>query len=90
MVPPLLVPEAAHLHIGSADVDLCLSVAITDGATREYNRSGQAMHTVTHVGLLARRAHQEETDSRLDQALAASGRGQLAYAPRHLPQSAEA
>jgi hypothetical protein len=41
LVPPLLVPEAADAHIGSADIDLCLSLAITGGATREYYRSIQ-------------------------------------------------
>lgn len=39
LVPPLLAPEAADAHIGSADIDLCLSLAITGGATREYYRS---------------------------------------------------
>lgn len=39
LVPPLLVPEAADEHIGSADVDLCLSLAITSGTTRTYYRS---------------------------------------------------
>lgn len=39
LVPPLLVPQAADGHIGSADIDLCLSLTITDGATREYYRS---------------------------------------------------
>jgi hypothetical protein len=39
LVPPLLVPEAADAHIGSADIDLCLSLAITKGATREYYQS---------------------------------------------------
>ncbi len=39
LAPPLLVPEAADAHIGSADIDLCLSLAITKGATREYYRS---------------------------------------------------
>ena len=39
LVPPLLIPEAADAHIGSADIDLCLSLAITDGTTREYYRS---------------------------------------------------
>jgi hypothetical protein len=39
LVPPLLVPEAADAHIGSADIDLCLSLAITNGATREYYKS---------------------------------------------------
>jgi hypothetical protein len=39
LVPPLLVPEAADRHIGSADIDLCLSLAITKGATREYYQS---------------------------------------------------
>lgn len=39
LVPPLLAPDAAEAHLGSADIDLCLSVAIVDGATREYYRS---------------------------------------------------
>jgi hypothetical protein len=39
LVPPLLLPKAADTHIGSADIDLCLSLAITKGATREYYRS---------------------------------------------------
>jgi hypothetical protein len=39
LVPPLLVPQAAEAHIGSADIDLCLSLAITGGATREYYHS---------------------------------------------------
>jgi hypothetical protein len=39
LVPPLLVPGAADTHIGSADIDLCLSLAITKGATREYYQS---------------------------------------------------
>jgi len=43
LAPPLLVPEAADRHVGSADVDLCLSVAITRGATRKYYESIQAV-----------------------------------------------
>jgi hypothetical protein len=39
LVPPLLVPEAADAHVGSADIDLCLSLTLTGGATREYYRS---------------------------------------------------
>ncbi|HEX7290117.1 MAG TPA: hypothetical protein VF250_03225 [Conexibacter sp.] len=39
LVPPLLAPDAADAHQGSADIDLCLSVAIVHGATREYCRS---------------------------------------------------
>jgi hypothetical protein len=39
LVPPLLIPEAADAHIGSADIDLCLSLAITGGDTRQYYRS---------------------------------------------------
>jgi hypothetical protein len=39
LVPPLLIPKAADPHIGSADIDLCLSLAITSGTTREYYRS---------------------------------------------------
>jgi len=41
LVPPLLVPDAAEAHVGSADIDLCLSVAITEGSTRQYYRSLQ-------------------------------------------------
>jgi hypothetical protein len=39
LVPSLLVPQAADAHIGSADIDLCLSLALTGGATREYYHS---------------------------------------------------
>ena len=39
LVPPLLCPRAADPHLGSADVDLCLSVAITKGQTSDYYRS---------------------------------------------------
>jgi len=39
LVPPLLVPEASDAHVGSADIDLCLSLTLTGGATREYYRS---------------------------------------------------
>jgi hypothetical protein len=39
LVPPLLVPDPPDPHIGSADIDLSLSVAITEGATREYYQS---------------------------------------------------
>lgn len=42
LVPPLLVPTPPEQHIGSADVDLCLSVAIAEGATIEYYRSIEA------------------------------------------------
>lgn len=28
LVPPLLLPEVSESHIGSVDIDLCLSVAI--------------------------------------------------------------
>lgn len=41
LVPPLLVPDAADAHIGSADIDFCLSVAITEGQTRQYYDSIQ-------------------------------------------------
>ena len=41
MVPPLLVPAAAHTHVGSADIDLFISVAMTDGMTRQYAKSIQ-------------------------------------------------
>lgn len=33
LVPPLLVPGAAAQHLGSADLDLCLSIALTGGET---------------------------------------------------------
>jgi len=39
LVPPLLVPAAATAHVGSRDIDFCLSVALTQGATREYYKS---------------------------------------------------
>jgi hypothetical protein len=39
LVPPLLVPAAVEPHLGSADVDFCLSVAITKGDTSDYYRS---------------------------------------------------
>lgn len=39
LVPPLLVPRPAESHLGSADIDLCLSVAITKGDTGQYYRS---------------------------------------------------
>lgn len=42
IVPPLLVPEAASPHRGSADIDLSLSMAITKGETSEYYRSLEA------------------------------------------------
>jgi hypothetical protein len=42
LVPPMLVPTPAEPHIGSADIDLCLSVAFTEGATREYYKSIEA------------------------------------------------
>lgn len=41
LVPPLLLPEAAESHIGSGDIDLCLSVAFTRGQTRDYYYSLQ-------------------------------------------------
>src|SRR6266545_4075287 len=31
--------DAADEHIGSADIDFCLSVAITQGETRQYYKS---------------------------------------------------
>jgi hypothetical protein len=39
LVPPLLVPTAATAHVGSRDIDFCLSVALTQGVTREYYKS---------------------------------------------------
>jgi hypothetical protein len=39
LVPPMLVPAAAAAHVGSRDIDFCLSVALTQGATREYYKS---------------------------------------------------
>lgn len=41
LVPPLLVPDSAESHLGSADIDFCLSLAITDGSTRRYYQSIQ-------------------------------------------------
>lgn len=41
LVPPLLVPEPPTPHLGSADIDLALSIAITKGETSEYYRSIQ-------------------------------------------------
>ena len=43
LVPPLLVPDAAVAHLGSADIDFCLSVAMTEGATRQYAASLQEL-----------------------------------------------
>lgn len=43
LVPPLLVPDAADAHLGSADIDFCLSVAITQGETRQYFKSLQEL-----------------------------------------------
>jgi len=42
LVPPLLVTTPFEPHGGSADIDLCLSVAITEGATREYYKAIEA------------------------------------------------
>ena len=39
LVPPLLAPRPPIPHLGSADIDLSLSVAITKGETSEYYRS---------------------------------------------------
>lgn len=39
LAPPLLVPDPPDPHVGSADIDLSLSVAITKGATSAYYRS---------------------------------------------------
>lgn len=39
LVPPLLVLQSAEPHIGSGDIDVCLSLAVTAGETREYYRS---------------------------------------------------
>jgi hypothetical protein len=41
LVPPLLVPEPPTPHLGSADIDLALSIAITKGETSAYYRSIQ-------------------------------------------------
>jgi len=45
MVPPLLVPNAEVAHLGSADIDFCISVAMTEGATRQYAASLQELIT---------------------------------------------
>lgn len=39
LVPPLLVPGAAAQHLGSADLDLCLSIALAGGETANYYES---------------------------------------------------
>ena len=39
LVPPLLVKEPREAHIGTSDLDICLSVAISQGATAEYYAS---------------------------------------------------
>lgn len=39
--PALLVPGAASSHVGTRDLDLCMSVALADGQTRDYYRSVQ-------------------------------------------------
>lgn len=39
--PALLVPGAASSHLGTRDLDLCMSVALADGQTRDYYRSVQ-------------------------------------------------
>lgn len=38
-VPPMLAPGAVSPHVGTADLDLCMTVAFTGGATREYYKS---------------------------------------------------
>jgi hypothetical protein len=43
MVPPLLVPNAEVAHLGSADIDFCISVGMTEGATRQYAASLQEL-----------------------------------------------
>jgi hypothetical protein len=43
MVPPLLAPNAAVAHLGSADIDFCISVAMTEGTTRQYAESLQEL-----------------------------------------------
>lgn len=43
MIPPLLAPNAAVAHLGSADIDFCISVAMTEGATRQYAASLQEL-----------------------------------------------
>lgn len=43
MVPPLFVPNAAVAHLGSADIGFCISVAMTEGATRQYAASLQEL-----------------------------------------------
>jgi len=39
LVPPLLVKEPREAHVGTSDLDICLSVAISQGATAEYYES---------------------------------------------------
>lgn len=42
LVPPLLTLRPSSPHLGSADIDISLSVAITKGETNEYYRSLEA------------------------------------------------
>jgi hypothetical protein len=37
------VPNAEVAHLGSADIDFCISVAMTEGATRQYAASLQEL-----------------------------------------------
>jgi len=45
LVPPLLAPEPPTPHLGSADIDLALSIAVTKGETSQYYRSIQEVIT---------------------------------------------
>jgi hypothetical protein len=48
MVPGLLVldPGLGHPHVGTADLDLCLSVALVEGDTAEYERIETALKDI--------------------------------------------
>jgi len=48
MVPGLLVldPGLGHPHVGTADLDLCLSLALVEGDTAEYERIETALKSI--------------------------------------------
>src|SRR5260370_7093531 len=53
-VPGLLVPEldpGIEPHIGTTDLDFCLSVAIVEGETAQYERIQQALKQASFVPL---------------------------------------
>ena len=50
MVPGLLVldPGLGHPHVGTADLDLCLSLALVEGDTAEYERIETALKSIRY------------------------------------------